>query len=81
MYAGELAAAIREHTKIRFGLYYSLFEWYNRLYIEDRNNNFTTRRFVEMKTMPELQDLVSHYELLKCFSSFEFSLPIENTVN
>ena len=54
---GELAAAVRKKD-LRFGVYYSLFEWFNRLYVEDRNNKFKTRRFVDNKTIPELHDLV-----------------------
>ena len=56
---GELAEAVRKHTNLRFGLYYSLFEWYNRLYVQDRDNKFETQHFVNMKSSPELRDLVS----------------------
>lgn len=47
--AGDLAKAIRNRTDIRFGLYHSLFEFYNDLYLEDKANNFTTQKFVEVK--------------------------------
>ncbi|CAL8077190.1 unnamed protein product [Calicophoron daubneyi] len=59
---GELAAAIRNRTKIRFGLYHSLFEWFNPLYLEDRYTNFTRRSFIEKKIMPELVDLIEKYK-------------------
>jgi len=55
---GELADAIRANTNIRFGLYHSLFEWYNPLWMSDQANNFTTDHFVQYKTMPELYELV-----------------------
>lgn len=42
---GDLAAAIRNRTDIRFGLYHSLYEWYNPLYLMDKQNNFTTQYF------------------------------------
>merc|ERR1719427_2139091 len=33
---GELANAIRSKTNVRFGLYHSLFEWFNPLYLKDK---------------------------------------------
>ncbi|XP_032691196.1 alpha-L-fucosidase-like [Odontomachus brunneus] len=59
---GELAQAIRSKTNIKFGLYHSMFEWYNPLYLADKKNNFTTDTFVTQKTMPELQELVETYK-------------------
>ncbi|XP_025073306.1 putative alpha-L-fucosidase [Pogonomyrmex barbatus] len=59
---GELAEAIRNKTDIRFGLYHSLYEWYNPLYITDKKNNFTTDRFITHKIMPELRELVETYK-------------------
>ena len=29
--------------KFHFGIYYSLFEWFNPLYLKDKNGNFQTR--------------------------------------
>ncbi|KAK3889033.1 hypothetical protein Pcinc_006909 [Petrolisthes cinctipes] len=60
---GDLAKAIRSKaTDIHFGLYHSLFEWFNPLYLMDKKNNFTTNYFVKTKTMPELYELVSQYQ-------------------
>ncbi|KAG0430352.1 hypothetical protein HPB47_022771 [Ixodes persulcatus] len=59
---GELANAIRSKTHLVFGLYHSLFEWFNPLYRLDKSNNFTTDFFVKMKTMPELFELVKRYK-------------------
>lgn len=58
---GELANATRA-AGMKFGLYHSLFEWYNPLYDADRAANWTTRSFVLEKTMPELYDLVERYQ-------------------
>jgi len=58
---GDLAAAIRSRTDIHFGLYHSLFEWFNPMYLDDSKNGFKTRNFVERKTMPELYELVNYY--------------------
>ncbi|XP_395852.4 alpha-L-fucosidase isoform X2 [Apis mellifera] len=59
---GELATAIRNLTNLKFGLYYSLYEWYNPLYLFDKNNNFTTQIFVEQKIIPELYELIEKYK-------------------
>lgn len=65
---GELASALKAslspHTgrKLKFGVYHSLYEWFNPLYNQDRKNNFKTDYFVTLKTMPELYDLVEKYE-------------------
>lgn len=59
---GELADAIRKYTKIHFGVYHSMFEWYNPLYMRDKANGFRTREFVDSKTLPELIELVNTYK-------------------
>lgn len=43
-FPGELAAAVRRKN-ITFGLYHSLFEWFNPLFVHDKNNNFSTNLF------------------------------------
>ena len=40
---GELRDAFRKHPDLHFGLYYSLFEWFNPMYLRDKANNYTTR--------------------------------------
>ena len=65
---GELATAIKNTSspqtgnRLRFGLYHSLFEWFNPIFHADVSANFTTQTFVDTKTMPELYDLVKRYE-------------------
>nr|CAB3247389.1 alpha-L-fucosidase-like [Phallusia mammillata] len=58
---GELANAINK-TSIKFGLYHSLFEWFNPLYLNDQAANFSTRKYVTDKTMPELYEIVNNYK-------------------
>jgi alpha-L-fucosidase len=67
---GELATAIRKpsivspQTKkaLKFGVYHSLLEFFNPLLVSDHQANLTTQHFVDMKTMPELYQLVEKYE-------------------
>ena len=45
---GELGAAIRNRTDMHYGLYYSQFEWFNPLYVEDKKNGFKTQNYVKV---------------------------------
>lgn len=66
---GDLATAIRKPSVIspqtnrplKFGVYHSLYEWFNPMFLHDKANNLTTNQFVTIKTMPELYYLVNHY--------------------
>ncbi|VDD80053.1 unnamed protein product [Mesocestoides corti] len=58
---GDLAKAIRSRTKLRFGVYHSLFEWFNPLYLADKESGYVNQTFVDQKTLPELMDLVNRY--------------------
>uniref|UniRef100_A0A5S6QA82 Putative alpha-L-fucosidase n=1 Tax=Trichuris muris TaxID=70415 RepID=A0A5S6QA82_TRIMR len=58
---GELASAIRK-AGIRFGLYYSLYEWFNPLFLSDTAANFTTQSYVENIVHPQLYDLINKYK-------------------
>nr|XP_045615842.1 alpha-L-fucosidase-like [Procambarus clarkii] len=60
---GDLAKAIRTKTpNIHFGLYHSLLEWFNPLYLQDKSKKFQTNNFVIEKTIPELYELVNTYQ-------------------
>lgn len=48
-FSGELAKAVRADNHMRFGLYHSLFEWYNPMYLSDKNSSFEEDEFVEKK--------------------------------
>ena len=43
---GDLANSIRSRTKITFGLYHSLFEWFHPMYLDDKESGFKTRGYV-----------------------------------
>ena len=49
---GDLASAIRNNTDLHFGLYFSQFEWFNPLYLQDKANGFKTQTYVEVRLMP-----------------------------
>ncbi|KAB7504784.1 hypothetical protein Anas_09662 [Armadillidium nasatum] len=53
---GDLASAIRNKTSIRFGLYYSLYEWFSPRYLDDKANNFNTNDFIVSKMLPEMYE-------------------------
>ncbi|XP_060067428.1 alpha-L-fucosidase-like [Ylistrum balloti] len=59
---GELATAVRKKKDIHFGVYHSLFEFYNPLFLQDQANGFKTQEFVTTKTMPELYELINTYK-------------------
>ena len=42
----DLRASIKKKTSVKFGLYYSLYEWFNPLFNSDKKNNFTTQDYV-----------------------------------
>ncbi|OWF45091.1 Alpha-L-fucosidase [Mizuhopecten yessoensis] len=59
---GDLAAAVRKQPGMKFGVYHSLYEFYNPLYLYDKANKYKTQDFVKTKTMPELYELVNKYK-------------------
>ncbi|XP_046402393.1 alpha-L-fucosidase-like [Ischnura elegans] len=58
---GELAAKVRAKN-LKFGTYYSLFEWFNPIYLKDKNNKFETNEFVRNKMLPELKEMIMKYK-------------------
>ncbi len=51
---GELTTAVKK-TPVKMGLYYSLYEWYHPLWINDKD------RFVDEHYLPQVKDLVTKY--------------------
>lgn len=62
IFSGDLAHAIRSNTDLKFGVYYSLYEWFNPLYVSDKDSNFTKHQFTKHKMFPEMVDLVKRYK-------------------
>ncbi|XP_063212177.1 tissue alpha-L-fucosidase isoform X1 [Chroicocephalus ridibundus] len=71
---GELGQALRE-SNIHYGLYHSLLEWFNPLYLADKESGFKTQNFVLKKTMPELYDLVLKYKPDLIWSDGDWEAP------
>jgi len=59
---GDLASAIRKSTDMKFGLYHSWYEWFNPLWLKDKQNHFQTNDFVTAKTLPEWKEIVINYQ-------------------
>eukprot|EP01004_Peranema_trichophorum_P004339 NODE_3269_length_1385_cov_48.403328_g2844_i0.p1 GENE.NODE_3269_length_1385_cov_48.403328_g2844_i0~~NODE_3269_length_1385_cov_48.403328_g2844_i0.p1 ORF type:complete len:412 (+),score=57.02 NODE_3269_length_1385_cov_48.403328_g2844_i0:46-1236(+) len=56
----ELADAIRQHPAgMKFGLYYSLLEWQNQYFAEDRRNG--GRKYPKEVVLPQLREIVEKY--------------------
>lgn len=45
----ELSDAIRTNTSLKFGLYHSLYEWFNPMYLGDKQKSFSDNVFVVNK--------------------------------
>ncbi|SUS06549.1 Alpha-L-fucosidase [uncultured Defluviicoccus sp.] len=65
---GELSEACRSRD-LKFGFYYSLYEWFNPLWLADR------RRYVDEYMFPQFKDVVSRYKPAIIFSDGEWSMP------
>ena len=78
---GELASAVRAvnspqtSRKLKFGVYHSMYEWFNPLYMKDRENKFQTNDFVTMKTLAELRDLTLKYQPEVIWSDGDWEAP------
>lgn len=55
---GELAASVRQNTTMRFGLYHSLFEWFNPIYLSDQESSFKEKLFVYTKVSTPTKNLI-----------------------
>ncbi len=65
---GELTAAVRRKN-LKMGYYYSLYEWYNPLWLSDKP------RYIREHMIPQFKDLVTRYEPSIIFSDGEWDLP------
>jgi alpha-L-fucosidase len=65
---GELGTACRERG-LKFGFYYSLYEWFNPVWKKDR------KRFVNEHLFPQFKDVVTRYQPAIIFSDGEWDMP------
>lgn len=68
---GDLTRAVRARD-LRMGFYYSLYEWYNPLWLKDRP------RYVATHMTPQFKDLVNRYQPAIIFSDGEWDMPSED---
>ena len=64
---GDLTTAVRAKG-LKMGIYYSLYEWYNPLYLRDKP------RYVAEHMMPQFKDVVSRYRPSIIFSDGEWEM-------
>ncbi len=67
---GELTRAVREQG-LEMGFYFSLYEWFNPLWLADRG------KYVEQHMFPQFKDLVTRYSPSIIFSDGEWDIPSE----
>lgn len=69
----ELSEAVRDSkSSMKFGIYYSLMEWFHPLYLKDKNSS--TDDFVSHKIIPELTELVKLYDPEIIFSDGDWEM-------
>jgi alpha-L-fucosidase len=64
---GDLSAAVRKRG-LKMGFYYSLYEWYNPLWLSDR------KRYVDEHMIPQFKDVVTRYRPDIIFSDGEWDM-------
>ena len=64
---GDLGNSVRD-AGLKMGFYYSLYEWFNPLWISDRE------RFVEEHMLPQFKDVVTRYKPSIIFSDGEWDM-------
>jgi alpha-L-fucosidase len=67
---GDLSGAVRARG-LKMGIYYSLYEWYNPLYLADK------QRYVTEHMMPQFKDVVTRYQPSIIFSDGEWEMTSE----
>ena len=65
---GDLTESVRK-TGLRMGIYYSLYEWFNPLWLTDKP------KYVDQHMFPQFKDVVTKYRPSIIFSDGEWDLP------
>jgi alpha-L-fucosidase len=64
---GDLTGAVRK-SGLKMGIYYSLYEWYNPLWLSDK------KKFIEEHMIPQFKEVVTRYQPSLIFSDGEWDL-------
>lgn len=56
----DLSQAVRNQS-LHFGVYHSLYEWFNPMYLSDKASGYNRTVFVDHKILPEMVELVEKY--------------------
>ncbi|KAM7297082.1 hypothetical protein ISCGN_022235 [Ixodes scapularis] len=72
---GDFARVLRATSRLKLGVYYSLYEWFNPLFLDDREASYKKNEFVRHKIAPELHDLVRRYEPDLVWSDGDWEAP------
>ena len=67
---GDLFKAVRK-TSVHAGMYYSLFEWFNPLWLKDKN------KFAAEHTWPQMKDLINNYKPDVFWTDGDWDVPPE----
>jgi len=67
---GEMAAAVRQRG-LKFGLYFSLYEWFNPIYLTNKEE------YVSKHMIPQFKDVVTRYQPAVVYTDGEWDLPSE----
>lgn len=57
----QLSKSIRKYN-MKFGVYYSLLEWHNEMYLKDKNNLFLTTFYVDQLILKDIKQLIKTYK-------------------
>lgn len=60
-FLSELSDAVRSSSSMKFGIYYSLMEWFHPLYLKDKSVKGIRQDYVSQKMIPELKEIVQLY--------------------
>lgn len=47
---------------MKFGVYYSLLEWFNKIYEEDKERQYSTTFYTDSVVWPDIKQLIHDYE-------------------
>lgn len=56
-----LSKAVRKYN-MKFGVYYSLYEWYNQIFLHEKGNGYKTTKYTDEIVWPDIKYLVENYK-------------------